>query len=159
MAAVLLKHGIHPSRIVVEITEAVLMHNDPVIHQVLEAMTSAGFRIALDDFGTGYSSLSYLNRFQVDIVKIDQSFVRSMTGGDETAGRKSRMLVEGIKTISHQMGCVVVAEGVETGEQRDRLQAIGVDAGQGYLFSRPVPATEIVARFANSDILKKAAVA
>jgi diguanylate cyclase (GGDEF)-like protein/PAS domain S-box-containing protein len=149
MAATLLKWGIHPSRIVVEITEAVLMHNDPVIHQVLEAMTSAGFRIALDDFGTGYSSLSYLNRFQVDIVKIDQSFVRSMTGDDETASRKSRMLVEGINTISHQMGCVVVAEGVETEEQRDKLRAIGVDAGQGYLFSRPVPATEIVARFAD----------
>lgn len=149
MSAVLLKHGIRPSRIVVEITEAVLMHNDPVIHQVLEAMTSAGFRIALDDFGTGYSSLSYLNRFQVDIVKIDQSFVRSMTGDDETASRKSRMLVEGIKTISHQMGCIVVAEGVETEEQREKLKAIGVDAGQGYLFSRPVPAIEIIARYDN----------
>ena len=148
MAAVLLKWGVHPSRIVVEITEAVLMHHDPVIQEVLEAMTSSGFRIALDDFGTGYSSLSYLNRFQVDIVKIDQSFISSMTGGDETARRKSRMLVEGIKTISHQMGCVVVAEGVETEEQREKLQAIGIDAGQGYLFSRPVPATEIVARFA-----------
>ena len=162
MAAVLLKWGIHPSRIVVEITEAVLMHNDPVIHQVLEAMTSAGFRIALDDFGTGYSSLSYLNRFQVDIVKIDQSFIRSMTGDDETASRKSRMLVEGIKTISHQMGCVVVAEGVETEEQREKLQAIGVDAGQGYLFSRPVPATEIISRFTSPLVggrRKRAAVA
>lgn len=148
MAAVLLKWGIHPSRIVVEITEAVLMHNDPVIHQVLDTMTSSGFRIALDDFGTGYSSLSYLNRFHVDIVKIDQSFIRSMTGSDEAASKKSLMLVEGIKTISHQMGCTVVAEGVETQEQRDRLQAIGVDAGQGYLFSRPVPASEIIARFA-----------
>ena len=152
MAAVLLKWGVHPSRVVIEITEAVLMHNDPVIQQVLEAMTSSGFRIALDDFGTGYSSLSYLNRFPVDIVKIDQSFIRSMTGGDETARHKSRMLVEGIKTISHQMGCVVVAEGVETEEQRDKLHAIGVDAAQGYLFSRPVPATEIIARFANQAV-------
>lgn len=147
MAAVLLKWGVHPSRIVIEITEAVLMHHDPIIQQVLEAMATYGFRIALDDFGTGYSSLSYLNRFQVDIVKIDQCFIRSMTGGDETARHKSRMLVEGIKTISHQMGCIVVAEGVETEEQRDKLQAIGVDAGQGYLFSRPVPATDIAARF------------
>jgi diguanylate cyclase (GGDEF)-like protein/PAS domain S-box-containing protein len=147
MAAVLLKWGVAPSRIVIEITEAVLMHNDPIIQQVLEAMSARGFRIALDDFGTGYSSLSYLNRFQVDIVKIDQSFIRSLTGDDETARRKSRMLVEGIKTISHQMGCTVVAEGVETEEQRDRLQAIGVDAAQGYLFSRPVPATDILARF------------
>jgi diguanylate cyclase (GGDEF)-like protein/PAS domain S-box-containing protein len=162
MAGVLLKSGIHPSRIVVEITEAVLMHNDPVIHEVLEALTAAGYRIALDDFGTGYSSLSYLNRFQVDIVKIDQSFVRSMTDGDEATSRKSRMLVEGIKTISHQMGCTVVAEGVETEEQRDRLKAIGVDNGQGYLFSRPVPASEIIARFAKpeaQDASRKAAVA
>lgn len=148
MAATLLKWGVHPSRIVIEITEAVLMHHDPVIQQVLEAMTSSGFRIALDDFGTGYSSLSYLSRFQVDIVKIDQSFIRALTGDDKTARRKSRMLVEGIKTISHQMGCTVVAEGVETGEQRDELRAIGIDAGQGYLFSRPVPASEITARFA-----------
>ncbi|MGV3550096.1 putative bifunctional diguanylate cyclase/phosphodiesterase [Rhizobium sp.] len=149
MATVLLKHAIHPSRIVVEITEAVLMNNDPIIQQVLEALSASGFRIALDDFGTGYSSLSYLNRFPVDIVKIDQSFIRAMTDDDETASRKSRMLVEGIKTISHQMGCTVVAEGVETAEQRDKLEAIGIDNGQGYLFSRPVPANEIIARFAN----------
>lgn len=152
MAAVLLKWGINPSRIVVEITEAVLMHNDPVIQDVLEAMTASGFRIALDDFGTGYSSLSYLSRFPVDIVKIDQSFIRSMTDRDEATSRKSRMLVEGIKTISHQMGCIVVAEGVETEEQHDKLRAIGVDAAQGYLFSRPVPATDIIARFASQSI-------
>jgi diguanylate cyclase (GGDEF)-like protein/PAS domain S-box-containing protein len=154
MVAVLLKWGIHPSRIVIEITEAVLMHHDPLIQQVLEAMSAHGFRIALDDFGTGYSSLSYLNRFHVDIVKIDQSFIRSMTGGDEAARHKSRMLVEGIKTISHQMGCTVVAEGVETEEQRDRLRAIGVDAAQGYLFSRPSPATDIIARFSNQTFEK-----
>jgi diguanylate cyclase (GGDEF)-like protein/PAS domain S-box-containing protein len=156
MAAVLLKWGVHPSRIVVEITEAVLMNHDPVIQQTLEAMSSSGFRIALDDFGTGYSSLSYLSRFQVDIVKIDQSFICSLTGADESARRKSRMLVEGINTISHQMGCVVVAEGVETQQQRDELQAIGVDAGQGYLFGRPVPAVMIAARYARQGIEKVA---
>jgi EAL domain-containing protein (putative c-di-GMP-specific phosphodiesterase class I) len=64
------------------------------------------------------------------------------------------MLVEGIKTISHQMGCTVVAEGVETEEQRDRLRAIGVDAAQGYLFSRPSPATDIIARFSNQTFEK-----
>ncbi|MBX9458567.1 MAG: EAL domain-containing protein [Rhizobium sp.] len=151
MTAVLLKWGIAPGRIVIEITEAVLMHDDPVIEQVLQAMASAGFRVALDDFGTGYSSLSYLNRFHVDIVKIDQSFVRSLTDADEMTNRKSRMLVEGIKTISHQMGCSVVAEGIETEAQHDRLRAIGVDAGQGYLFSRPVPASEIIARHAGGN--------
>lgn len=151
MAAVLLKWGIHPSRIVVEITEAVLMHNDPVIHQVLDTMTSSGFRIALDDFGTGYSSLSYLNRFHVDIVKIDQSFIRSMTGSDEAASKKSLMLVEGIKTISHQMGCTVVAEGVETQEQSRLLLLLKCDEMQGFLVSRPVPADILEAGFLAPD--------
>jgi diguanylate cyclase (GGDEF)-like protein/PAS domain S-box-containing protein len=149
MMAVLMKWGVQPSQIVVEITEAVLMHHNPVIQQVLEALCKSGFRIALDDFGTGYSSLSYLNRFPVDIVKIDQSFVRSMTEDDETSRRKSRMLVEGIKTISHQMNCIVVAEGIEKQEQRDALTAMGVDAGQGYFFSRPLPALEIIAKYAD----------
>jgi diguanylate cyclase (GGDEF)-like protein/PAS domain S-box-containing protein len=148
MMAVLMKWGVRPSQIVVEITEAVLMHHNPVIQQVLEALCKSGFRIALDDFGTGYSSLSYLNRFPVDIVKIDQSFIRSMTEDDEASRRKSRMLVEGIKTISHQMNCIVVAEGIETQEQRDALAAMGVDAGQGYFFSRPLPALEIIAKYA-----------
>jgi len=148
MMAVLMKWGVHPSQIVVEITEAVLMHHNPVIQQVLEALSKSGFRIALDDFGTGYSSLSYLNRFPVDIVKIDQSFIRSMTEDDEASRKKSRMLVEGIKTISHQMNCIVVAEGIETQEQRDALAAMGVDAGQGYFFSRPLPALEIIAKYA-----------
>jgi diguanylate cyclase (GGDEF)-like protein/PAS domain S-box-containing protein len=151
MMVVLLRAGIHPSRIVIEITEAVLMNHDPVMQQVLEAMAQAGFRLALDDFGTGYSSLSYLGRFEVDIVKIDQSFIRALTSDDETARRKSRMLVEGITTISHQMGCVVVAEGIETIDQHEALQTIGIDAGQGYLFSRPVPAPEIAARFAETE--------
>ncbi|WP_436015090.1 putative bifunctional diguanylate cyclase/phosphodiesterase [Rhizobium sp. LjRoot254] len=148
MMAVLMKWGVLPSQIVVEITEAVLMHHNPVIQQVLEALCKSGFRIALDDFGTGYSSLSYLNRFPVDIVKIDQSFIRSMTEDDETSRRKSRMLVEGIKTISHQMNCIVVAEGIEKQEQHDALAAMGVDAGQGYFFSRPLPALEIIAKYA-----------
>jgi diguanylate cyclase (GGDEF)-like protein/PAS domain S-box-containing protein len=151
MMAVLMKWGVQPSQIVVEITEAVLMHHNPVIQQVLEALCKSGFRIALDDFGTGYSSLSYLNRFPVDIVKIDQSFIRSMTEDDETSRRKSRMLVEGIKTISHQMNCIVVAEGIEKQEQRDALAAMGVDAGQGYFFSRPLPALEIIAKYAELE--------
>src|SRR5690606_21392181 len=114
LAALLLEHGITPSRIVVEITEAVLMLDNPVVREVLDALSDLGCRIALDDFGTGYSSLSYLNRFPVDIVKVDQSFTRSLSSDQPDVRRKSRMLVEGIRTISHQMGCAVVAEGIET---------------------------------------------
>lgn len=139
LAALLLKHHISPARIVIEITEAVLMLDNPDVHAVLKQLSEFGCRIALDDFGTGYSSLSYLNRFPVDIVKVDQSFTRSLTTGTGDIRRKSRMLIKGIRTISHQMGCTVVAEGIETKEQWELLRKLGLDFGQGYLFSRPMP--------------------
>jgi len=139
LAALLLKHHISPARIVIEITEAVLMLDNPDVHAVLKQLSEFGCRIALDDFGTGYSSLSYLNRFPVDIVKVDQSFTRSLTTGTADVRRKSRMLIKGIRTISHQMGCTVVAEGIETKEQWELLRKLGLDYGQGYLFSRPMP--------------------
>jgi len=139
LAALLLKHHISPARIVIEITEAVLMLDNPDVHAVLKQLSEFGCRIALDDFGTGYSSLSYLNRFPVDIVKVDQSFTRSLTTGTADVRRKSRMLIKGIRTISHQMGCTVVAEGIETKEQWALLRKLGLDYGQGYLFSRPMP--------------------
>ncbi len=139
LAALLLKNHIAPSRIVIEITEAVLMLDNPDVHAVLKQLSEFGCRIALDDFGTGYSSLSYLNRFPVDIVKVDQSFTRSLTTGTADIRRKSRMLIKGIRTISHQMGCTVVAEGIETKEQWELLRKLGLDYGQGYLFSRPMP--------------------
>jgi diguanylate cyclase (GGDEF)-like protein/PAS domain S-box-containing protein len=149
MTATLMKHGVQPRNIVIEITEAVLMNHNPIVQQILEAFAMSGYRLALDDFGTGYSSLSYLHRFPVDIVKIDQSFIRSLTEDAATGREKSRMLVEGIKTISHQMNCLVVAEGIEKPEQRDILAAMGVDAGQGYLFSRPLPGNEIIEKYAS----------
>lgn len=129
---------IDPSRIVIEITEATMLHDNPSIQTILRKIVNFGCRIALDDFGTGYSSLSYLSRFMVNIVKIDQSFIRSMTGDTEETRERSRMLIEGITAISHKMKCTVVAEGIETDEQRRQLQAIGVDYGQGYLFDRPL---------------------
>jgi EAL domain-containing protein (putative c-di-GMP-specific phosphodiesterase class I) len=148
MMTTLMRHGVSPKNIVVEITEAVLMHHNPLVQQILEGFARAGYRLALDDFGTGYSSLSYLHRFPVDIIKIDQSFIRSLTEDGEIGRKKSRMLVEGINTISHQMNCLVVAEGVEKAEQRDILADMGVDAGQGYLFSRPVPLSGIIEKYA-----------
>lgn len=129
-------HGIMPNRLVVEITEAVLMHDNPEIRTILHEIHRFGCRIALDDFGTGYSSLSYMSRFPVDIVKIDQSFVRSIDE-ESDIGQKNRMLVEGITAISHKMNCKVIAEGVETAGQHAVLQAIGIDCGQGYHFSKP----------------------
>ncbi|MGK9053789.1 EAL domain-containing protein [Neorhizobium petrolearium] len=137
LAGLLGRYGIQPSRLVVEITEAVLMHDNPEIRTILNEIQRFGCRIALDDFGTGYSSLSYLSRFPVDIVKIDQSFVRSLTDKADDIGSKNRMLVEGISAISHKMNCKVVAEGVETEEQRVLLKQMGIDYAQGYLFSKP----------------------
>ncbi|MCR6500237.1 EAL domain-containing protein [Shinella sp. CPCC 101442] len=162
IATLLLENGITPSRIVIEITEAVLMLDNPVVRDVLDALSDLGCRIALDDFGTGYSSLSYLNRFPVDIVKIDQSFTRSLSSDQSDVRRKSRMLVEGIRTISHQMGCAVVAEGIETTEQWDILQGMNIEFGQGYLLSKPLPLDALLEKldeFAMPDVPERRAVA
>ncbi|WP_159950349.1 EAL domain-containing protein [Rhizobium sp. 18065] len=144
LAALTTRHGIAPKRIVIEITEATLLHDNPQIRTILDDFNRFGYRIALDDFGTGYSSLSYLNRFPVDIVKIDQSFIRSLSEVEPELRNKSRMLVEGITAISHKMECSVVAEGVETEEQNALLQEFGVDYGQGYLFARPQPVAALI---------------
>jgi diguanylate cyclase (GGDEF)-like protein/PAS domain S-box-containing protein len=144
LAALLLKHHIAPTRIVIEITEAVLMVDNPEVHAVLKQLGEFGCRIALDDFGTGYSSLSYLNRFPVDIVKVDQSFTRSLTAEEVDVRRKSRMLIKGIRTISNQMGYETVAEGIETLQDWELLKKLGIDYGQGYFFSRPMPIEDML---------------
>jgi diguanylate cyclase (GGDEF)-like protein/PAS domain S-box-containing protein len=144
LATLTTRHGIAPERIVIEITEATLLHDNPQIRTILDDFNRFGYRIALDDFGTGYSSLSYLNRFPVDIVKIDQSFIRSLSEAEPELRNKSRMLVEGITAISHKMECSVVAEGVETEEQRQLLNDFGVDFGQGYFFARPQPVDSLI---------------
>jgi diguanylate cyclase (GGDEF)-like protein/PAS domain S-box-containing protein len=144
LAALLGRYGILPSRLVVEITEAVLMHDNPAIRTILNEIHDFGCAIALDDFGTGYSSLSYLSRFPVDIVKIDQSFVRSLCEPGSDVARKNTMLVEGIRAISHQMNCKVIAEGIETEEQRSLLVKMGIDYAQGYYFSKPREISELL---------------
>lgn len=152
LASIVHLFNIDPSRIVIEITEATMLHDNPGIQTILRKIADFGCRIALDDFGTGYSSLSYLSRFMVNIVKIDQSFIRSMTGDVQETRDRSRMLIEGITAISHKMKCTVVAEGIETEEQRYLLQAIGVDYGQGYLFDRPLSFEQLRDRILHKDI-------
>ncbi|CCM76615.1 EAL domain-containing protein [Rhizobium mesoamericanum] len=151
LAALLGRHGIRPQRIVVEITEAVLMHNNPQIHTVVTEMRRFGCRIALDDFGTGYSSLSYLNRFPVDIIKVDQSFTQSINDMNDDVREKSRTLVESITTLSHKMGCTVIAEGIETEDECRTLHEMGLDFGQGYLFHRPQHAAALIERLIAPD--------
>jgi diguanylate cyclase (GGDEF)-like protein/PAS domain S-box-containing protein len=130
--------GLPGSSLVIEITEGLLLEaRDPVIHQ-LQDFHKQGLQIAIDDFGTGYSSLAYLKKFDIDYVKIDRSFTRNIQPGSD-----DMVLCEAIIVMAHKLGLQVVAEGVETAEQRDLLLAAGCDYAQGYLFSRPVPAEEL----------------
>lgn len=123
--------------VIVEITEGVLMENTPIIKQRLLEFKMKGVSVALDDFGTGYSSLSYLKRFDIDYLKIDRVFVQNL----ET-DINDKILCEAIVAMAHKMEIQVIAEGVETVEQRDYLMSIGCDYIQGYLISRPISAHE-----------------
>ncbi|WP_206018368.1 putative bifunctional diguanylate cyclase/phosphodiesterase [Roseovarius nitratireducens] len=140
--------GISPSRIVVEVTEEVLVHDDAIIYATLKELSALGMRVALDDFGTGYSSMSYLHRFPVDIVKIDQSFIHALNS--KNSHDKSNLLIEGINTIAHKLNCMVVAEGIETANQCDMLMAMGIEFGQGFYFARPAPADDLISQLAGN---------
>jgi EAL domain-containing protein (putative c-di-GMP-specific phosphodiesterase class I) len=105
-------------------------------------LSLAGIQVSLDDFGTGYSSLAYLQKFDIDYIKIDQSFVRHLVEGSTNFA-----LCKAIIVMAHELGMRVVAEGVETEEQRDLLRAAGCDFGQGYCFARPMSAAEFEARY------------
>ncbi|MBI5462325.1 MAG: EAL domain-containing protein [Gammaproteobacteria bacterium] len=122
---------------VIEITEGVLLSAEPDVLKKLLQFHSAGIQISLDDFGTGYSSLSYLMKFDLDYLKIDQSFIQDLA--PDSGGMA---LSEAIIVMAHKLGIKVIAEGVETEQQRNLLAAVGCDYGQGYLFSRPVPPEE-----------------
>lgn len=125
--------------IVVEITEGLLMDPGGMVKQRLRAFRRGGMQIALDDFGTGYSSLSYLKKFDIDYIKIDRSFVSNL--GPDT---DDRALCDAIIVMAHRLGLKVVAEGIETEDQRRFLSKSGCDYGQGYLFGRPMPPDQFV---------------
>jgi EAL domain-containing protein (putative c-di-GMP-specific phosphodiesterase class I) len=122
-----------------EITESVLMDQSEAGIRTLRDLRGLGVRLVLDDFGTGYSSLSYLKHLPLDTIKIDRTFV---AGIEATADRS---IVEAVIALAHGLGIGVVAEGIETDDQVDRLRELGCDLGQGYLFSRPVPAEQTTA--------------
>ncbi|PPD46006.1 MAG: PAS domain S-box protein [Methylobacter sp.] len=135
--------------IVVEITEGMLLDMNSFIDNKLLSFRDSGIQVSLDDFGTGYSSLSYLKKFDIDYLKIDQSFVRNLEANSEDMA-----LCEAIIVMAHKLGIKVIAEGIETQEQRDLLVNAGCDYGQGYLFSKPVPPEEFEKLFAgNKDAL------
>jgi diguanylate cyclase (GGDEF)-like protein/PAS domain S-box-containing protein len=129
--------GLEGQALVVEITEGLLLDASKGVTDKLLQLRDAGIQVALDDFGTGYSSLSYLKKFDIDYLKIDRSFTRNLA-----QDASDMALSEAIIVMAHKLQLEVIAEGVETPEQRDLLIAAGCDYGQGYLFARPMPGEE-----------------
>lgn len=130
--------GLSGEAIVIEITEGLLMSTESSITGKLLRFRDAGIQVAIDDFGTGYSSLAYLKKFDIDFLKIDQSFIRNLTGRDTP----DFALCEAMVVMAHKLGLKIIAEGIETALQHDLLKTMGCDYGQGYLFSRPVCADD-----------------
>jgi diguanylate cyclase (GGDEF)-like protein len=134
---IIIKTGVNPSCLKLEITESAVMENAENTIMMLKNLRSLGVNLSIDDFGTGYSSLSYLHRFPIDTLKVDRSFVSSMEDGSEN-GEIVRTIIALAKTLNLD----VVAEGIETIHQLHQLRILGCEYGQGYLFSRPVPSEE-----------------
>ncbi len=130
---ILAETGLAPDRLTLELTESALMDNTKTATMMLQKLRERHIRLSIDDFGTGYSSLSYLHSFPVDALKIDRSFIQRIGDPSDTLS-----LVKLIIDIARSMNMVVIAEGIETQQQRAQLQALRCDLGQGYLFSRPI---------------------
>jgi EAL domain-containing protein (putative c-di-GMP-specific phosphodiesterase class I) len=126
-----------PQRLVLEITESLLLRDDEQVWSDLIALRESGIRVAIDDFGTGYSSLSYLRQVPIDVVKLDKSFIDPMV-----ASTQQRDLVEGIVRLARTLGLDVIAEGIQRPRERELLVEIGCSYGQGYLFSKPMTEDE-----------------
>ncbi|QDP21532.1 EAL domain-containing protein [Bradyrhizobium cosmicum] len=138
ICAALADSGLPPQRLEIEITESVLLERGVENHAFMERLKHIGIELALDDFGTGYSSLSYLTAFPFDKIKIDKSFIRSLTHQP-----RSSAIISSIVTLARGLDMSVTAEGVETAEEFERLTALGVNFAQGYLFGRPQPVDQI----------------
>jgi diguanylate cyclase (GGDEF)-like protein len=138
LKSLLAKHAVDPGRIVLEVTEGILMESSARNREVLEAIRQLGFRIALDDFGTGYSSLRYLCDFRFDKIKIDRAFV---TGINER--KRALTIIQSVVTLGRGLGMEIVAEGVETEAEASVMRLVGVTELQGFFFSHAVPADDV----------------
>jgi diguanylate cyclase (GGDEF)-like protein len=137
VAAILTATGMDPHLLEIELTEGLLMNDVDNTLRILTGLKALGIRIAIDDFGTGYSSLATLQRFPLDTIKIDRSFLRDLTGAPENSG-----LADAIIAMGKSLSLTVVAQGVETGEQADFLRTHACDELQGFYFKKPLPADE-----------------
>jgi len=133
----LIKTGLQPERLELEVTEGVLLTDSEEVLNALHQAKSLGVKVSMDDFGTGYSSLSYLRRFPFDKIKIDQSFVRSMAYSDDSIS-----IVKAVIELARNLNMSTTAEGVETKQLLDMLADIGCDEAQGYFLGRPMPVAE-----------------
>jgi diguanylate cyclase (GGDEF)-like protein len=131
---VLADTGVAGEMLKLEITESAIMDNAETADFILKQLKERQIQLCIDDFGTGYSSLSYLHRFPVETLKIDRSFINLIQANNQNAA-----IVQAIVTLAHQLGMNVVAEGVETLEQKEYLKAIGCEFAQGYYFAKPLP--------------------
>jgi EAL domain-containing protein (putative c-di-GMP-specific phosphodiesterase class I) len=139
--------GIPPSSLVLELTESVMMDDTDLAIMRLHELRALGVRLAIDDFGTGYSSLNYIRQFPLDILKVDRSFVLDINDGGEVAA-----LTEAIIGLARILNLRAVAEGIEDGDQMQRLVELRCDLGQGYHLHRPMPADAIEALAASQAL-------
>ena len=138
--------GIDPDRLWLEITESALMREADEAVVVLQEFRNLGIHVEIDDFGTGYSSLSYLQRFPVECLKIDRSFVDELDRRSDNAA-----IVRAIIGLGNSLGLSIIAEGVERRSQTEKLQALGCNLAQGFLYGRPLPA-RLLAPFPADDL-------
>jgi EAL domain-containing protein (putative c-di-GMP-specific phosphodiesterase class I) len=141
--------SIPPSSLELELTESIVMNDVDHVAARLGELRKLGVRVSVDDFGTGYSSLAYLSKLPLDVLKIDRSFVRELDA-EGTRGDQASAVAQAITSLGHSLGLDVLAEGVETRGQLDRLDHLGCDEVQGFLFAKPVPPGELESRLASS---------
>ena len=132
--------GLNPQRLKLEITESAIMSDMDSAAAMLNRLRSIGVKVGIDDFGTGHSSLGYLQHFPIDTLKIDRSFISQMENGS-----KEVEIIQAVVTLAHNLGFDVVAEGIETIQQRDSLNSLGCEFGQGFYFSRAVDGSDVEA--------------
>jgi diguanylate cyclase (GGDEF)-like protein/PAS domain S-box-containing protein len=147
---IMIETGVSSNSLTLEITEGIAMKNVDQNIRMLEELRALGLNISIDDFGTGYSSLAYLKRFPLNTLKIDRSFIKDITNNTD-----DREITKAIIAMGQNLNLKVLAEGVETQHQLDILRSSGCDYIQGYFFSRPLPACEVVSFLKNKSLLNK----